>query len=399
MIWTYDRDRVSELKNNIADQIHCPAGKQHLLNEGRSLQKCRTMQEYNIKPGSTIILNMRLRGGAESARTSSQSKGSFKEAVKGKGKNPTVVTEPPGLYIVDQTSESPSISIEIPEVNNIYSDLQKNAVICRFNGFWPRTDALYQWIHSVWTKNCQIYLYSKGFFIVCFHTEEEKEVVLNQGPWFWGSAGLFITPWFPDFDANTMVVSRMPVWVRMHNLPLHFWHSKALIAIGNTLGRMLKIDGERHLKGIFTFARICVKVDLSRGLPESIILNLYNTQWKQPLDYENIAFRCRGCQQTGHLYNACPNLNKSKQQQRNPKGWQNIDAAFKKATTAKEKDQDNKDKEINEGKEQEPQLEISGKRSHSPEGSDSDKEQPTNTMENQLAIIDSTPNMDGWRKV
>ena len=200
----------------------------------------------------------------------------------------------------------------------------------------------------------------------------------------------------------------MPVWVRLHNLPLHFWHSKVLIAIGNTLGRMLKIDGERHIKGIFTFAIICVEVDLSRGLPERIILNFNNTQWKQPLDYENTAFKCWGCQQTGHLYNTCPSINKSKQQQRKPKGWQNIDAVFKKATTekkeeqntSKDKNQDNKDKEINEEKEQELQLEISGnKRSHSPEGSDPDKEQPMSTMENQLAIIDSLPNMDGWRKV
>jgi len=125
VIWTYDSDRVSDLKNNIADQNGYPSAEQHLLNEGRSLQECRTMQEYNIKLGSTITLNMRLRGRAENAGTSSQSKGSFKEVVKGKGKNPTAITEPPGQYIVDQMPESPSISIEIPEVNNIYSNSQK----------------------------------------------------------------------------------------------------------------------------------------------------------------------------------------------------------------------------------------------------------------------------------
>lgn len=99
---------------------------------------------------------------------------------------------------------------------------------------------------------------------------------------------------------------KMPVWVRLHNLPLHFWHQKALTAIGNTLGKHIKTDAERHLKGIFTFTRICVEVDLSQGLPKSIILNFNNTQWTQPLDYESIAFRCRGCQQTGHLHSACP---------------------------------------------------------------------------------------------
>ena len=49
---------------------------------------------------------------------------------------------------------------------------------------------------------------------------------------------------------------------------------------------------------------------------------------------------------------------------------------------------------------QEPQLEVSGiKRTHGSEGSKSDKEQPMNTMENQLAIIDTTPNTGGWRRV
>lgn len=104
------------------------------------------------------------------------------------------------------------------------------------------------------------------------------EYILNKGPWFRGIAGLFITPWFPDFDTNTMVVSKMPVWVRLHNLPLHFWHHKVLIAIGNTLGKCLKIDEHRLTKGIFTFAKICVEVDLSQGLPESKTMNFNNTQ-------------------------------------------------------------------------------------------------------------------------
>ena len=35
--------------------------------------------------------------------------------------------------------------------------------------------------------------------------------VLNEGPWFWGNARHFMAPWFPDFDPNTMVVSKMSV--------------------------------------------------------------------------------------------------------------------------------------------------------------------------------------------
>lgn len=173
--------------------------------------------------------------------------------------------------------------------------------------------------------HCEIYLCPKGFFIVRFNTEQERKNIINQGPWFWGNVGLFITPWFPDFDANAMVVSTTPVWVRLHNLPLHFWHRKVLITIGNSLGKFLKVDEDRAIRGIFTFARICVEVDLSQGLPDHITLNFNNSLLTQPLDYENTTFRCRRCLQTGHLQYACPlarNKPKgNKKQQKKPKGW------------------------------------------------------------------------------
>lgn len=44
--------------------------------------------------------------------------------------------------------------------------------------------------------------------------------------------------------------------------------------------------------------------------------------------------------------------------------------------------------------------EVSGsKRIHGSKGSESDKEYLTNTNENQMFIVTSTPNIFGWRKV
>jgi len=118
---------------------------------------------------------------------------------------------------------------------------------------------------------------------------------LNEGPWFWGNAGLFVNSWFPDFNPNIMVVSKMQVWVKLFNLPIHFWHYKVLEEIGNALGIFLKVDNERLLKDIYTFARICVEVDPSQGLPDHIILIHNGKQWAQPLDYDNTAFHCLIC--------------------------------------------------------------------------------------------------------
>lgn len=133
-------------------------------------------------------------------------------------------------------------------------------------------------------------------------------------------------PWFPGFDATIMVVYKMHVWVRIHNRPLHLWHHKVLEGWGNLIWKFLKIDADRVSRGIFTFVRICVEVDLSHGLPNSIILIHNNIQWTQPLDYENTTFCCCDCQQTGHLLSTFPQAKKdtrrNKKQSQEPKGWQ-----------------------------------------------------------------------------
>lgn len=290
---------IQELKNKIQNQLGIPTRHQNLICEGRSLHDHLTLQEYRICQNTTIFLNLRLRGGCN--RSGSKTPGSFRDAVKGKEKmqdKPKLPPEQPGPHIVEQKLEYAMLKVTIPEVTALHSDFSKHAVICRFNGFWPKSDALHQWIYSRWTPECNIYLCSKGFFIVHFHTEEERDSIINEEPWFWGNAGLFVTPWFAEFDPNTMKISTTPVWVRLHNLPLHFWHPTVLYAIGNSLGKFLKVDEDRYSRGIYTFARICVEVDLSQGLPDQISLNYNNTEWLQPLHYENTAFRCRSCRQT-----------------------------------------------------------------------------------------------------
>ncbi len=126
-----------------------------------------------------------MRGG--SVETNSKSIGSFKEAVKGKGKEKdktTTTVEFPGPYIVGQKSENPTLTIAMSEVRNLYTDLYSNLVICRFNGFWPKSDVLHQWIYEAWSPDCEIYLCPKGFFIVRFRIEQEREYILNKGPLF-----------------------------------------------------------------------------------------------------------------------------------------------------------------------------------------------------------------------
>jgi len=82
-----------------------------------------------------------------------------------------------------------------------------------------------------------------------------------------------------------MVVSKTPVWVHLANLPLHFWNYSVSKSIGNLQGKYLKTNVLQSEIGLFTYARVCMEIDLSEGLPVK-----GEKQWTQILDYENIGF-------------------------------------------------------------------------------------------------------------
>jgi len=143
----------------------------------------------------TIILNLRSLGGCSG--TSSKGTGSFKDEVKGKDEaqtNPTPSPELPAPYIVEQKSQIPALTISLLEVNELYADFHTKAVIRRFNGFWPKLNAIHHWIFITWTSNRDSHLFSVGFLIFRFDTVKDKEYALNERPWFWGNACLFMIP-------------------------------------------------------------------------------------------------------------------------------------------------------------------------------------------------------------
>jgi len=326
LVWVNALEPVGALWANLAKRMGYHAQVFYLVHEGKTLQDSLKLSDYQISRNSSISMLFRLRGGAEGKQggTFHPHKGtgpsSYKDAARPKGpqtfkadersKRPQTEATPPvspsSPYIVEKLDTIPSLEVKNSQVKKLFSQLQTHAIICRFNGYWPRSFDLHEWVYTNWTVKCQLLLCSKGFFVVQFELLEDYQKVFEQGPWFWGRAGLFITPWFPDFDANTMVVTKMPVWVRLPNLPLPFWHPSELEDIGNLLGTYVKCDNERREQGLFTYARICVEIDLSIGLPDRIRLIYEKYNWMQVLDYENTAFRCRTCQMTGHLQDMCP---------------------------------------------------------------------------------------------
>jgi hypothetical protein len=217
-------------------------------------------------------------------------------------------TEPPSSSkFVKKMEEIPSLELPPEEPCNLALLFAETALIGKFTGLWPSPKSVEAWMDDRWKSLIQgkvsLFAVGRGFFVFGFASKEDRDLVFRSGPYFMGSRGLFLAPWTLDFNPEAEITAA-PVWVRLPHLPLYLWGTRSLEAIGNKLGRFL--DSAEPKGDQFTCARICVEVNLEKGLPEAINLSLGEWCHLQELDYEQIPFKCLRCHAYGHFARSCP---------------------------------------------------------------------------------------------
>ena len=128
---------------------------------------------------------------------------------------------------------------------------------------------------------------------------------MEGGPYFFFLYSLYLWPWKERLNPDKDNMSIASVWIRLYSLPCEYWDFDILQAIGNALGKLMKVSKQTKQWRYIAFARICVYMDLSRELPETINLTWDNKDWIQPIDFENLSFRCRECHEYGNLNRYC----------------------------------------------------------------------------------------------
>jgi hypothetical protein len=230
----------------------------------------------------------------------------FKELVRSAGAKSNL--SPPSKFI-KKLEEIPSVELSPEDPCNCALFLAEKTLIGKFTGLWPSPKTVEAWIEERWRPMIQGHILrsavGRGYYAFSFSEKEDRDLVFRSGPYFMGSRGLFLAPWTLDFNPGAEITAA-PVWVRLPHLPLHLWGRSTLEDIGNTLGRFL--DSVKPKEELFTCARICVEVNLEKGLPEAIKLSLGDWCHIQELDYEQIPFKCLRCHEYGHFARSCPKV-------------------------------------------------------------------------------------------
>ncbi|KAL8129528.1 LOW QUALITY PROTEIN: hypothetical protein V2J09_018683 [Rumex salicifolius] len=77
---------------------------------------------------------------------------------------------------------------------------------------------------------------------------------------------LSIDAWSPDFNPLSDVISTTPVWIRLANIPMIYYHKAILLGIAAGIGNPVKVDMSTTNLERGRFARICIEVDLKLPL-------------------------------------------------------------------------------------------------------------------------------------
>ena len=202
-----------------------------------------------------------------------------------------------------QSQKLPSKRIKAPEIDP--STLFSENILTLFGRVSNPTeqpiDALIPSLPRQWVLKGTILGSDLGqsCFQFRFELEEDLVKVLANRPYHYAYWMLMIQRWEPSLSPQ--FPSQISFWIRLHGLPLHYWHEKMIYKIGQDLGTL----EDYHISK--TSAKMQVSVDgLKPLIKEAIVEFGSGEELTITLTYEGLENHCSVCNQLDHVTKHCP---------------------------------------------------------------------------------------------
>jgi len=228
------------------------------------------------------------------------------------------------LEFPDGVDGEPVITIE-KEVLDAMNGLYKQCMLVKILGRHTTIEVLSRKLRDLWrpTGGMSVLDLPRQFFMVRFEVEEDYMMALTGGPWRVLGSILMVQAWSPEFNPLRDVIETTPVWVRVANLPVTFYHNEILLGIAAGLGKPIKVDLTTLRKERGRFARVCVEVNLKNPLKGTLVVN----GERYFVSYEGLQTICSLCGIYGHTVNNCPMGRTTQGSQRSEQGMEIVSSA------------------------------------------------------------------------
>ncbi|KAH0745972.1 hypothetical protein KY285_007629 [Solanum tuberosum] len=159
---------------------------------------------------------------------------------------------------------------------NIQSEVLKKSLVGEFmtsKGEAPTLTEVRRWASSLWKKvhGLNIYDMGEGFFLFEFAFKVTSEQVV-EGDQVWRNLPVKMQWWSPTVCASAGGDRTNAIWIRVVDLPLHFWEHHTFKAIGDFCGGWIETEKETQLRNHLKWARIKIKGNRS-DVPKEVTIN------------------------------------------------------------------------------------------------------------------------------
>jgi hypothetical protein len=177
--------------------------------------------------------------------------------------------------------------------------------------FKPNTKAMFtRFTEEVWHLRSRIDYAEKGknYYMITLHSKGDYDFVKKGGPWIFKKHALIIKDFDKSMQPSDIKLDKVPVWVRIYNVPFEKQNEVWGRRYGDGLGETIEVDvPESELKK-HEFLRVRVNLPYNKRLQTQITTGIKGKPWTVKvfkLKYERVPYYCSHRGFMGHQTDVC----------------------------------------------------------------------------------------------
>ncbi|XP_019252654.1 PREDICTED: uncharacterized protein LOC109231445 [Nicotiana attenuata] len=189
----------------------------------------------------------------------------------------------------------------------------------------PSFKEMLKFVYGVWNTvtTPTVLLHDDGYFIFKFEYLEDKNLIMQNGPYTFNSRPMVLKDWDPNFQMKDESMRIVPIWINLPGLPIQCWAEENLGRIASLLGKPICTDRLTAECERVSYARVLVDMDITQPLPNEICIETPDRSWMQSVEYEWKPSFCLDCNKFGHDTGECQQAQQEEEQMKHKRKRKN----------------------------------------------------------------------------
>nr|GEU40991.1 copia protein [Tanacetum cinerariifolium] len=213
------------------------------------------------------------------------------------------------LNSLDDTTVLESFPPLCTPVNTAGNALGKKVAYPVVANYVRNTWGKYRFVHSMFSSSIRLFSFQFSFM-------DGLDAMLENGQWFIQNNPITLKKWHPDENLLKEDVSIVPIWVKLHGVPVTAFSEDGLSSIATKLGTPLMLDSYTfdmcmQSSGRLSYARVMIELRVDVELKDNIVMAMPKITREGHyicnvrVEYEWKPSRCSSCKVFGHIHEEC----------------------------------------------------------------------------------------------